>query len=70
MGHSMIAFDLGPKFALGRVVITRNAHAVIPDDEVLAAVNRHSRGDWGELDQHDVAENERCLKRGGRPFFR
>jgi hypothetical protein len=64
----MIAFDFGPKFQLGRVVITRNAQAAIPHDEVLLAIKRHSRGDWGELDSHDVAENERSLQGSGRLF--
>src|SRR5262245_28637169 len=63
---TVIAFDFGPKFQLGRVVITRNALATIPPDDVAAAIQRHSCGDWGELDQHDLAENERCLKEGGR----
>jgi hypothetical protein len=31
---SMIALDFGPKFQLGRFVITRNAQAAIPHDEV------------------------------------
>src|SRR5262249_32467900 len=68
MGLSVIAFDLGPKFLLGRVVITRNALAAIPAEEVNAAIHRHSRADWGDLDQHDLAENARCLKEGGRLF--
>src|SRR5262245_62362580 len=67
-GRSMIAFDFGPKFQLDRVVITRNAQAAIPHDEVLLAIKRHSRGDWGELDSHDVAENERSLQGSGRLF--
>lgn len=62
----MVAFDFGPKFELGRVVITRNALSTLPPDDVAAAIQRHSRGDWGELDQHDLAENERSLKEGGR----
>src|SRR5262249_3130432 len=67
-GSRVIAFDLGPKFQLGRVVITRNALAAIPPEEVNDAIHRHSRADWGELDQHDLAENARCLKEGGRLF--
>ncbi len=64
--RQMIAFDFGPKFELGRIVITRNALTTIPPEEVSAAIGRHSRGDWGELDAHDLGENARCLKEGGR----
>ena len=46
----MIALDFGPKFQLGRVVITRNSQAAIPHDEVLSAINRHSHEDWAELE--------------------
>ena len=62
----MIAFDLGPKFPMGRLVITPNALNKVPHHEVMAAVRRHSRGDWGELDNHDREENELSLKQGFR----
>lgn len=53
-------------FPLGRTVITSNALSTLPDEDVLSALGRHARGDWGELDPEDVAENERSLKEGGR----
>jgi hypothetical protein len=34
----------------------------------LSAIHQHSRGDWGELDAHDIAENERALGGSGRLF--
>ncbi len=63
-----IAHDLQAKFALGRIVATPNALGHIPDDEILQALSRHIRGDWGDLDPHDRNENERALKQGGRLF--
>ena len=56
----------GPKFNPGQVCLTANAARVIPPDEVMAALHRHVAGDWGELDAHDVNENERALKCRGR----
>ena len=62
----MIALDFAPRFPLGRVVITPNAMQQVPEQDVLAALGRHGRGDWGELDEHDLKENELSLKEGFR----
>ena len=62
----MAAMDLGPKFSLGRVVITANAARTLAQEDVLIAIRRHARGDWGELDEHDRQENQAALKEGTR----
>lgn len=62
----MIAMDRGPLFPLGEVIITANAAARLPRHDVEAALRRHVRADWGELDQHDREENQRGLERGCR----
>ena len=41
------------KFLFGRLVATPNALASIPNDEILDALSRHDRGDWGTLDPED-----------------
>ena len=56
------------KFPLGQLVATPNALNAIPNDEILAALSRHVRGEWGDLDAHDLAANESALKNGGRLF--
>lgn len=56
------------KFDLGQVVITPNALNSLPQPEVLVALGRHVSGDWGDLDEHDLAENERALQQGSRLF--
>ena len=38
------------KFSFGRILATPNALNRIPNDEMLTALSRHVRGDWGELD--------------------
>ena len=53
-------------FPLGRVVATANAADVLPRAEVLAAIDRHATGDWGELDDEDRLANERALRDGSR----
>ena len=57
-----------PKFDLGQLVATPNAIDSIPNDEILAALSRHIRGEWGDLDPHDLKANENALKHGGRLF--
>jgi hypothetical protein len=57
-----------PQFDLGQLVATPNALSVLSHDDILAGLSRHVRGDWGELDPHDLNANERALKHGGRLF--
>jgi hypothetical protein len=56
------------KFSLGQMVATPNALANIPNDEILLALSRHVRGDWGTLDAEDLRSNEHALQFGGRLF--
>lgn len=55
-----------PKFSLGRLYITANAHATLTIAAVWLALRRHATGDWGEVDEHDRQENESSLLRGSR----
>jgi len=53
-------------FGLGQTVITANALAQLQTEDVHRALARHARGDWGDLDPEDVAENERSITEGCR----
>lgn len=55
-----------PLFPIGRMLITSNAQAILPTDEVLSALGQHSNGDWGDVGEEDWATNERALKEGER----
>ena len=55
-------------FPTGKVVITPNAQTNLPPYEVLECLFRHTLGDWGDLDDEDVAENEYALVHGCRLF--
>ena len=62
-------FDLTkvtPKFSLGQIVATPNALNSVPNNEIAAALQRHVRGDWGNLDEEDKQANEDALHRGSR----
>lgn len=54
------------KFPLGQVVATPGALASMSPEEIAEAIRRHVSGDWGELDPHDIAENELGLREGFR----
>jgi hypothetical protein len=56
------------QFALGRVLATPGALQALEKagQQPQEFLDRHSKGDWGELDSHDIRENEFGLERGLR----
>ncbi|UVH61221.1 type I restriction endonuclease subunit M [Variovorax paradoxus] len=57
-----------PRFALGRVVATPGALALlhVTNSNPFALLARHITGDWGEIDPEDVVTNEDALEHGLR----
>ena len=53
-------------FSLGRLLITPAAQAVLTQDDLLTALNRHARGDWGKVNADDRAENDLSVRKGFR----
>jgi hypothetical protein len=72
MGHvpfpSFIIIVGEGRFPLGHLVITPGALERLTAGEIQLALNRHARGDWGELPEEDAAENQRALEQGYRLF--
>jgi len=54
------------KLRLGRIVATPHALEALTQDEILMGIQRHQAGDWGDLDDEDLAANERALIEGTR----
>ena len=54
------------RLRLGRLVITANAEAKLQPEDVLTAIRRHSKGDWGELCEEDRLANDASLNSGSR----
>lgn len=54
------------KFRLGQVVITPGANAVLAREDILAALNRHITGDWGDMPDGDKELNDVALYSGDR----
>lgn len=46
---------------LGSVLITPNAMSKLSNADVLSAISRHARGDWGVVNAEDKLANERAL---------
>jgi hypothetical protein len=55
-------------FPLGQIVATSNAAARLTAVEISEAIRRHASGDWGELDEDDLNQNQLCLDQGCRLF--
>lgn len=57
-----------PRFPLGQIVATPGALSALLDagDDPANFVRRHVSGDWGDLDEHDLRQNELSLQRGFR----
>jgi hypothetical protein len=53
---------------LGQVVATPGALAALTRSDIVRALGRHVRGDWGEVCAEDWAANEASLKCGARLF--
>jgi hypothetical protein len=62
----MADIQTAPKFLFGRTVATPNALNQIPNEEILTALGRHVRGDWGTVDAEDWKSNDRALVEGTR----
>ena len=54
------------KFPLGQVVAISTALATLPTQDIAVALDRHRRGDWGDVGKEDWQANERALKHGER----
>jgi hypothetical protein len=53
-------------FPLGQLVATRNVVDSVPQGEILKALARHTKGDWGDLDAEDKELNDLAVLQGSR----
>jgi len=59
---------LNGKFALGRMVITPNALENLNPTDVYDSLQRHVSGDWGDVCDEDMVENDFALDKTLRLF--
>ena len=51
---------------VGRVVVTANANEALMHEDIIAALDRHQVGDWGEVCESDRKANNKACKYGER----
>ena len=66
-------FVVNQTFSLGQLVMTRGVNDLVADNKefalfVLTSLQRHARGDWGDLSEEDKKENEYSLNQRLRLF--
>ena len=54
------------KFEFGQIVSTLGAMEKCSMERMAACMARHLNGDWGELDDEDIAANNRAVREGNR----
>jgi hypothetical protein len=64
-------FVLNPVFDVGRLVATRGVNELMQenpdfDQFVQKCLQRHVKGDWGDVDDEDKQTNDASLKQGLR----
>jgi hypothetical protein len=54
------------RFRLGHIVSMPSALDQLTQEDILLGIQRHQAGDWGDVDEHDRAANDRALVEGTR----
>ena len=55
-------------FPIGCLVATPAVLGAISDEDFVTALDRHVRGDWGDVCSEDRRQNDLALKQGMRLF--
>src|SRR5689334_23900100 len=60
--------NIGARFSLGETYITPGAQEAlgIAGETAIQYLRRHISGDWGELSEDDIKENETSVREGFR----
>ena len=64
-------FVINPSFETGQIVATRGVYDLASQNPDFAqfiqkSLNRHVKGDWGDVDDDDKEANNQALKQGTR----
>ena len=61
-----ILYPQATRFPLGQLFATPGVLAEVSTTDISIALARHAMGDWGDLCQEDLDENNHALKAGNR----
>jgi hypothetical protein len=59
-------YVVNARFPLGCILATPGVELSVPPVDIVRALARHARGDWGDLPEEDVNVNEFAVDCGGR----
>ena len=59
-------FRVPKQVLIGDLVVTEAAERYVTQEDVLTAITRHSRGDWGEVDDETWTTNDFAIFWKGR----
>lgn len=62
----MVYFGSSKQVAIGDLILTDSARASVTEADVLAALTRQGRGDWGEVSREEWESNDANLSFRGR----
>ena len=54
------------RIPLGQIVATSNALSILTPEEISQGLARHAKGDWGDVSQESVEQNNESLHDGSR----
>ena len=65
------SFVINTAFNTGQIVVTRGVYDLVCENPDFAqfiqkSLNRHVKGDWGDVDEEDKRSNDQALKQGTR----
>lgn len=55
-----------PFLAIGQLVATTNCANTVPQVDIEQALERHRRGDWGDVGKEDWDSNDQAVMNGDR----
>jgi len=53
-------------FPLGHIVSTSNALTILSHQEIAKGLERHAKGDWGDVSSESAEQNSEALANGDR----
>ncbi len=58
--------EIHSQFRLGHVYVTSAANVELSNEEIITAIQRHAKCDWGKVGEGDWKANDEALARGTR----
>ena len=52
-------------FSLGQIIVTDPAQEILERADIAKALQRHAKGDWGDIKQSDKEQNDIAVREGG-----